>query len=124
MAQTYVKLNQAINQWKDAFKSGYSLYEDTENSNANELVIVREYKEKQIYRLTGVDRLIYFYFYSPHSLQHAAEELELPVKLLHLIVNKFIQNKIMIMLDGKYLSLATRNSRYRWKRFNVLPNIG
>ncbi len=124
MTQTYIKLNQAINQWKDAFKAGYSLYEDTENSNANELVIVREYKEKQIYRLTGVDRLVYFYFYSPHSLQYAAEELELPMKLLHLIVSKFIQNKIMIMLDEKYLSLATRNSRYRWKRFNVLPNNG
>lgn len=122
MAQTYLELNQAISLWKNAFNAGYTLYENTENSDANELVIVREYEEKQIFRLTGVDRLVYFYFYSPHSLQHAAKELDLPVKLLQMTVDRFIQNKIMITLDGKYLSLATRNSQYRWKRFNVLPN--
>lgn len=124
MKPIYLELIRAIQIWRDAFSSGYALYEDSDNSNATELVIVREYESKQVYRLCGLERLIYYYFYSPHSLHQATMELELSEPILQMILDKFVNDKIMIYLDGKFLSLATRNSQYRWQKFKVLPNNG
>ena len=121
MKETYSDLCNAINLWREAFNSGYVLYEDVENSMGNELVIVREYEEKQVFQLCGIEKLIYYYFYLPHSLQQAVTDLQLSESILQNVLAGFVRNKIMIFLDGKYLSLATRSSKYRWQKFNVLP---
>lgn len=124
MESIYRELNCAIQTWRNAFSSGYALYEDIDNSSTTELVIVREYENKQVYWLSGSERLIYYYFYSPHSLHQATMELELSEPILRMVLDKNVNDKIMIHLDGKYLSLATRNSQYRWQKFKVLPNNG
>lgn len=122
MIPIYQKLVEAIQLWKAAFSRGFALYEAS--SSEAGLCIVRDFETREEFHYTGLQQLVYTYFYTPHTIERATLDFELPVEQLSPILSGFLQDQTMIKLDGKFLSLATRSSPYRWQKFQVLPNSG
>ena len=122
MVPIYQKLIEAIQLWKDAFSRNYALYE--ESASEKELCIVRDYGRREVFHYTGIKRLLYAYFYTPHTLKKASTDFGISPEQISVAIKEFLDDQTMIYLDGKYLSLATRSSPYRWIKFNVMPNSG
>ncbi len=122
MIPIYQKLIDAIQLWKEAFARNYALYE--ESASADELCIVRDYGRLEEFHYTGLKRLLYAYFYTPHTLGQASADFGISTEQIGIALKDFLDDQTMIYLDDKYLSLATRSSPYRWQKFNVMPNSG
>ena len=122
MIPIYQQLVEAIRLWKEAFSHSYALYE--ESASERELCIVRDYGFWKEFHYTGIKRLLYAYFYIPHTLEQASADFGIVPEQLRTILSDFLEDQTMIFLDNRYLSLATKSSQYRWKKFNVMPNSG
>ncbi len=123
MTPVYEDLCQQIANWKRAFYAGYALYERPETTGT--LTVVREYGSNcQEYPLNEVESALYQYCHTPRSLQNIQQLTEGSGWDASALLARWVQQEIMLFLDGKYLSLATGNSKYRWQKFQVLPNMG
>lgn len=115
----YSELVNAIRDWRIAFSKGYSLY--VESLTEESLVIVKDYDEERRYRLTGVGMILYLYCFQPRAMDDIMNETRLPLETIQGQLQSFVEEGLMVYLDKKYLSLATRSTEYRWERFQVLP---
>lgn len=118
----YDKLRKRISVWKNAFTSGYALYEEMLENG--EMRVIREYGENLCsYQMTPIHAAVYRYCHTPRSKQQIISVIEGGAIDIDNLLSQWIQQGIMIHLDDKYLSIATSASPYRWHKFQVLPNI-
>lgn len=118
----YDKLRMEIGKWKDAFNSGFALYEEMLEDGS--MKVIREYGENVTsYNMTPIQAAIYQYCHTPRSKQQLSLVTEGADTDIDALLANWIREGVMVYIDDKYLSLATSASPYRWHRFQVLPNI-
>lgn len=110
--EVYSGLMKSIRQWKECRKSGYALYVDY--SDDEYLHIVREYEKRSHYRLSGIHADIYRKCFEPITKDMLISAIDAPRNQIEQVLQYFIDSKIMIFLDDRYLSLAIRQSKYQW----------
>lgn len=108
----YSDLEQAINQWSENRKKGYDLYIDYTDSEC--LHIVRKYEDEQHFRLRGIYAEIYRRCFEPITKEKLFRSINASIEEIENALMDFIEMKIMIFMDGKYLALAVRRSAYKW----------
>jgi len=114
LGAVYEKLCIAINNWRDAYNSNCELYVD--ENNGDYIKISRVGKISEIYELHGIKARIYNFFMRPMTMEDAVKELDCSAELIKTELENFIADKITLTLDGKYLSLATRNTKYKYTK--------
>ena len=119
MMVVYQHLVDEIKKWRKAFSKHYSLLAIP--NNRGELVIERRYgtDNKDLF-LSKDNATIYEYFRNPHSKKDFEEvfgKLDID-ELLH----RFIEEKIMVFLDGCYLSIACFPTEYKWTKYYQQPS--
>lgn len=116
----YNMLNESIEKWKAAFLSGYEFY--VKNFDNNCVHLVRNYGTYSEIVLHGIDAALFCYFFEPHTLDEALLATGFIITEIKASLEKMVTNDWIIALDEKYLSLATRNTHYKWQRFSTLPD--
>lgn len=120
-ARIYEKLEQEIEIWKKNFSKGYQLcvvYDDYEGIH-----VMRDYGKEEHFYLQGIEAQVYACIFQPVSLVKLQETFGEKVNYLEHVLKKFIDCQIAIYLDGKYLALATRSTRYKWNKYNLLKSL-
>ncbi len=120
MADVYEELLNAIHLWRNAFSKGYALYVSSDADGIIE--IIREYDAIRKYSFSGIQRMLYIYFFTPHTLEQATNFFSIDCDIILKYLTYFVEENIMLALDNKYVALATRHSKYKWHNFSVLPN--
>lgn len=119
MLVIYQRLIDEIKKWKKAFSQHYSLLAIP--NNHGELVIERRYgtENKNLF-LNKDNAMVYEYFRNPHSKKDFEEtfgKLDID-ELLH----RFIEERTMVFLDDRYLSIACFPTEYKWTKYYQQPS--
>lgn len=117
----YNRLEQEIEMWKKNFFNGYQLCIIYDNFDG--VHIMRDYGYKEHFYLQGIEAQVYVSIFQPISLNKLKEFFEDNTEFIENILSKFINFKIAIYLDGKYLALATRSTQYKWNKYNLLKSL-
>ena len=119
MLVIYQRLIDEIKKWRIAFGQHYSLLAIP--NNCGELVIERRYgKDNKDLYLSKDNAVVYEYFRNPHSKKDFEKVFgELNIDEL---LNRFIEEKIMVFLDDCYLSIACFPTEYKWTKYYQQPS--
>lgn len=112
LREVYSELMDSIREWRKNRKSGYALYVDY--SDVEYLHIVREYDKRCHFYLSGIHAAIYKKCFEPITKEMLVSHIDVSVEQIDQVLQYFIDSKIMIFWDDKYLSLAIRRSSYQW----------
>lgn len=122
LQDVYLQLADSIEKWKNSFSSGYQLciiYDDFPGVH-----ILKSYGEDQHYYLSGIEAAIYVSIFQPVSKEKIHETFfNLSEETIDKYLAYFLTENIAILLDGKYLALATRSTKFRWKKYNLIKSI-
>lgn len=113
MMDIHDELKRQIAIWQECFCNGYRLFID--NISGNEVVVIRKYEKEEVYRLNDLMGEIYLFLYEPCSSKQLCEKFKISIELAKKMLQRLIDMKIAIYLDGKYMALATFPTKYRWK---------
>lgn len=117
----YKELVQEIEHWTRCFFKGYQLcivYDDFEGIH-----IMRNYEIEEHFFLKEIEAQIYVCIFQPMSLKSIQQILGGECGYLENILNTFVNRKIAIFIDGKYLALATRSTQYKWNKYSLLKSL-
>lgn len=119
----YDRLSQEIAAWKKNFFKGYQLcivYDTNEN---NCLHIMRDYGNEEHFYLKDMEAAVYICIFQPTSIENIISSVGGSFESVHIILQQFIDRKIAIYADGKYLALAVRSTIFRWKKYDLLRSL-
>lgn len=115
----YEKLAKEIEGWKKDFFSGFQLcivYDSFDGIH-----VMRDFGKEEHFYMSGIEAALYEKIFQPISVENIMKNfINVSEDLIKSILVDFIDKKIAVYLDGKYLALATRSSRYKWKKYNLL----
>ncbi len=117
----YIELSDAISKWKENFYSGFQLsviYDDF-----NGIHILRKYENEEHIYLSGFDAELYEFISCPKRVERIKDEFSNRNIDLEYVLDYFLQKKIAVYLDGKYLAIATRSTSYKWKNYYLLKTL-
>lgn len=110
----YEKLCIAIECWREEYNHNCGLYIDVNKEDY--IKISRIGRVNRVYELVGVKARIYNFFMKPRSMEEAVKELNFNSIIIKSELDKLIEDKLILNLDEKYLSLATKNTRYKYTK--------
>lgn len=114
----YKKLANEISVWKKHFFAGYQLcvvYDFPEGIH-----VMRNFGKEEHFYMVGLEAKIYEIIFRPTKIGEIKKQLEIEECCIKEMLTKFVVEKIAVLLDGKYLALATRSSHFKWKKYNLL----
>lgn len=118
LSELYEKLADEIAEWKRDFFAGHQLcvvYDFPEGIH-----VMRDFGKEEHFYMTGFEAKVYELIYRPTKIDKIVAQFKTEDNRIEEILSKFVEKKIAVFLDDKYLALATRSSRYRWKKYNLL----
>lgn len=113
LEMVYQDLLSAIEKWRIAFRRGYRLCVD--RSFHDGFRIIRNFEETEVFDLPEPAATLYCFFFEPHTEQDALA-LGLAPKMISNMIKRFLAERILIRIDGKYLALASDSSHYKWTK--------
>lgn len=123
----YHELLAAIEVWRSAFRREYRLCVD--RSFRDGFRVIRAFGEMEVFDLPEPAASLYCFFFEPHT-EDEAQALGLTPKAISNMIDRFMADRILVKIDGKYLALASDSSRYKWTKSReqvlhfLLPNEG
>lgn len=112
MESVYTSLQTAIGQWRQAFFAGAKL--QVERVDATGVYILRDYGSPERFCLCGEEASLYLYLFQPHTLAQIRENLSADFDAAGTL-DRLMQQRLLIFLDGYYMALATLPTKYRWR---------
>lgn len=115
----YKKLKIEIDKWTENFNNDFGMY--IEEQRDGYIRITRIYEESETFEFYDVQAKIYNFFSYPHTLNSAQQALNIDLHTIQKTVDRFFQNKLMLFFEGKYISLAVRNTPFRYTNTHDQP---
>jgi hypothetical protein len=83
--------------------------------------VMRDFGVEEHFYMSGLEANLYKAVFQPVSMEYIKKLFcDVSEDSIKKILDNFVDKKIAIFVDGKYLALATRSSRYKWKKYNLL----
>lgn len=111
LSNVYDDLKKAIQKWYEGYNKNFGIYIDSQNSNY--LKITRIFEDTVTYEFFDDAAKIYNFFMQPHTLYDAQNELKMEISTIYEHLQKFMDYKLMLYLDDRYLALTSRNTAFK-----------
>lgn len=107
----YNNLKIEIDKWIENFNDNFEMY--IEEQRDDYIRIVRIYEKTEIFEFHNIEVKIYNFFFYPNTLNSAQQTLHIDLKTIKKAVDGFVKKKLMLFFDGKYISLAVKNTLFK-----------
>ncbi len=115
----YKKLKIEIDKWTENFNNDFGMY--IEEQRDDYIRITRIYEKSETFEFYDVQAKIYSFFSYPHTLNSAQQALNIDLHTIQKTVDRFFKNKLMLFFEGKYISLAVRNTPFKYTNTHDQP---
>lgn len=115
----YKKLKIEIDKWTENFNNDFGMY--IEEQRDGYIRITRIYEKSETFEFYDVQAKIYSFFSYPHTLNSAKQALNIDLHTIQKTVDRFFKNKLMLFFEGKYISLAVRNTPFKYTNTHNQP---